>query len=271
MKQERLVSNTEQSSYINEKFKQLEKLLSDDTRLKAIAIEKGLSHFATPIKVTGGGRGRKTRYSLKATHITEEEVTAHREHEAAYPVPEGGVRYIEQNRNERPPFGSRWAHRFEMKGWKAVGLFLLVMLPIFDLILFGFIPLTLKLLPNALPIVMNFITASSIIWGVAALFLLPFYRLMDKRVAFAPLWMNVFSMRSYLMEYRPIMGEDGKSSGRKIYMVHYKAHCPVCDGDVVVERGWLRFPGRYVGKCNENPVEHVFSFDHVTQTGKPLC
>ncbi len=271
LKEHKLISPTDNPDYIKEKFKELENRLSDDARLRDIAIEKGLTHYGLPAKVSGGGRGRKTRYSLKVVPISEKEIAAYLDHQETYNVPEGGVRYIEQNRNEKPPFGSRWAHRFEMKGWKAVGLFLLIMIPIFDLVLFGFIPLTLQFFPDSLPFVINYITASSIIWGFAALFLLPFYRLMDKRVAFAPQWMNLSSMRHYLMEYRPIRDKDGKSSGRKIYMVHYKADCPVCGGDVVVERGWLRFPGRYVGKCNENPVEHVYSFDHVTQTGKPLC
>ncbi len=50
----------------------------------------------------------------------------------------------------------------------------------------------------------------------------------------------------------------------------YSAKCSICDGRVEVQGGGLQFPFRLVGRCIESPREHVFSFDHVTRTGRPL-
>lgn len=60
----------------------------------------------------------------------------------------------------------------------------------------------------------------------------------------------------------------------KAVLVHYVADCPIC-GESGKERiratsGGIRFFGRIVGRCSNAPLEHVFSFDHVSRQGRYL-
>lgn len=53
-------------------------------------------------------------------------------------------------------------------------------------------------------------------------------------------------------------------------LVRYTATCAVCAGEVRVLPGEPDFPRRMVGRCQQSPREHVFSFDRVTLLGGPL-
>ncbi len=52
--------------------------------------------------------------------------------------------------------------------------------------------------------------------------------------------------------------------------VRYAGTCPICASKVEVVDGKREFLNRFVGRCQENPAEHVFSFDRVMLTGKLL-
>lgn len=55
-----------------------------------------------------------------------------------------------------------------------------------------------------------------------------------------------------------------------IHVSRYSATCPVCGWMVKLERGEPTHPKRIVGRCEENPREHVFSFDRSTKQGVRL-
>ena len=44
----------------------------------------------------------------------------------------------------------------------------------------------------------------------------------------------------------------------------------ICGAKVQVDSGEREFRGRLVGRCQESPDEHAFSFDRVTRSGKAL-
>lgn len=52
--------------------------------------------------------------------------------------------------------------------------------------------------------------------------------------------------------------------------VRHVGTCPVCNGRVTVQEGGRAFPDRLIGRCRASPREHVYSFDHLNLTGKPL-
>lgn len=56
--------------------------------------------------------------------------------------------------------------------------------------------------------------------------------------------------------------------GTRVRMLRFNAICPLCGGEVEVQEGRRVLRGRYVGECGRNPVEHVFTFDHVLKTGQ---
>lgn len=63
-----------------------------------------------------------------------------------------------------------------------------------------------------------------------------------------------------------------KLSGRDVVLASYASDCPICKnerGIVKVVFSWMRGKG-YLGKCQENPDGHVFSFDHTNLTGEKL-
>jgi len=57
---------------------------------------------------------------------------------------------------------------------------------------------------------------------------------------------------------------------RLIRLVRYSAPCPICGTTIYLDKGEPDFPRRLVGRCNESPREHVYSFDRVTQKGSVL-
>lgn len=54
---------------------------------------------------------------------------------------------------------------------------------------------------------------------------------------------------------------------KNIKAVSYSAVCPICEGKIFAKSGGLEFWGRIIGRCNDSPIEHIFSFDHVTRRG----
>lgn len=113
-----------------------------------------------------------------------------------------------------------------------------------------------------------------LIWGVfIAIFHDLFawqFRLAANGVALAPMLLQPWSGDDYLLELRKESGAERNT----MYLVRYTADCPIC-GDqgkdaIRVAPGRWEFFGRLVGRCDRAPNAHVFSFDHITQTGRFL-
>jgi hypothetical protein len=61
-----------------------------------------------------------------------------------------------------------------------------------------------------------------------------------------------------------------KSSPRVLRLAKYMAEFPICGAEVLLDKGEPDFPRRMIGRCQENPREHIFSFDRITKTGMKL-
>lgn len=59
----------------------------------------------------------------------------------------------------------------------------------------------------------------------------------------------------------------GRSRGYSLRLVRYVADCPLCDGKVSLRDGGLGHFNRLVGCCDDEPGEHVFSFDRKLRAG----
>lgn len=67
------------------------------------------------------------------------------------------------------------------------------------------------------------------------------------------------------------MKEPGsRLKGRIFSVVRHWGACPVCAGEVDLATGGRAFPDRIIGRCNDAPQEHVFTFDPVRLIGAPL-
>jgi hypothetical protein len=96
-----------------------------------------------------------------------------------------------------------------------------------------------------------------------------FERLVDDRLIMASDSMVGFREFGICLEL--FKAEKTSSGGGKhLRMVKFAAQCPMCAAQVLLDPGEPDFPRRIVGRCQESPREHVFSFDRATRTGYRL-
>lgn len=93
------------------------------------------------------------------------------------------------------------------------------------------------------------------------------FRLFDERIIVAPEWMLSWKERGATIEINRSRDPGAHS---KISVCRYSAECPICGWMVKLDNGNPDFPRRILGRCEENPREHVFSFDRSTKRGSPL-
>lgn len=105
---------------------------------------------------------------------------------------------------------------------------------------------------------------TGVIGGLVAWVCYPFHTLIHDRIVRAPTILEATLPLGHVLVIRR-EGED-----RVLRMVRYTATCPVCEGEITIEKGRRRHRGRLVGECGRNPVEHVFSFDFITRKGERL-
>ena len=100
--------------------------------------------------------------------------------------------------------------------------------------------------------------------GMISWFIWPLYRLIDQKIVMAPAILQMTSRFYHVLVIR-------REGERKVVrMLRFTAICPLCGGEVEVQEGRRAFRGRYVGECGRNPIEHVFTFDHVLKSGRRI-
>ncbi len=93
------------------------------------------------------------------------------------------------------------------------------------------------------------------------------FRLFDDRIMIAPEWTLAWKELGATVEITRSKDTDAPST---IHVHRYSAGCPICGWMVKLDRGEPNFPRRIVGRCEEHPREHVFSFDRSSKRGELL-
>lgn len=93
------------------------------------------------------------------------------------------------------------------------------------------------------------------------------FQLFEDRIVIAPDWALAWKEFGATIEINRARDPDTPST---IHVSRYSATCPICGWMVKLERGEPTHPKRIVGRCEENPREHVFSFDRATKQGVRL-
>jgi len=93
------------------------------------------------------------------------------------------------------------------------------------------------------------------------------FRLFDNRIMLASEWFLSWKELGATVEINRSKDPDAPST---IHVHRYSAECPICGWMVKLDKGEPDFPGRIVGRCEENPREHVFSFDRSSKQGRLL-
>ena len=89
----------------------------------------------------------------------------------------------------------------------------------------------------------------------------PWWKLIDHRVILAP------SGAAALLEDPCQLEMYRRDSEKWIRLVRFTADCPLCGGSVELAKGHPDHQQPLVGRCQESPHYHVFSFDRSHQAG----
>ena len=158
---------------------------------------------------------------------------------------------------------AKFLTNLEMFCWKLYGyiwLLIVTLIISYFLLLWNFYAISSFSLVTSILLV----SAFSILYFI----LKPFYEAMNLRIAIAPNWLlRLSEMSGQLRATRTDQKRTNGKSIRALQLVIYKADCPICGSEVLIEKGKYAHKARLVGVCDESPREHVFSFDHVTKTG----
>ncbi len=219
-------------------------------------------------KAEGGGAGNPTLYRIDWVRA-KPEVTSPKpdEHERVHAPNPKGVRYVCEDIEEANPFARIFTRGFQLKGWrKQLYIFLLgaPLLFLWLLLVQIILGVTMSAAIGGKTVLTSLLSLAVIYWAVMVS-VGPMYRLGVNRIVIAPWWMQSVD-EDRLLERRAPPRHPEKS----IKAVRYVAKCPLCGGKVSATKGRLEFFGRIIGRCEEAPVEHAFSFDHITRNGKLL-
>lgn len=237
--------------------------------LKEFSRARGLHHYPWIAKVPSpGGAGNPALYHLEARPLPPK-INLTNESPARDGIVSPRIHYIPELRPE-PAWWLRWlfSQRYSGTGWrKWLGLLgpLVWILAFLGLLLVA----GLVLGHDKAPLNAQHLTYFIFIIGTGAYalkLLREFGAFLDDHIALAPDF--VVALREYgvcVELYRPIAAATG--TPRALRLVRYAAKCPACGSQVLLERGEPDFPRRLVGRCQESPREHIFSFDRVSSRG----
>lgn len=255
------------AEWVRKNWKKLEQEIAGrGGHLQDISQRKELEYFPWIDKEkSDGGQGNHSYYYLIAKPFSETEKIESK----VYAIPEEGLHYVPESLSNIPVW-ARWINGFSLKGWQKFAILLPVLIVVlFSLFLFYML---LILGINSKISTVSWLSYWLVAGGLTTWVLSsPLYRVVSHRIVMAPDWMIPLKERSVQLELKRIdINSETGDAIRELRLMVYSAKCPICSGRVEVEGGGIEFPFRLIGRCLESPREHIFSFDHVTKTGKAL-
>jgi hypothetical protein len=94
--------------------------------------------------------------------------------------------------------------------------------------------------------------------------------LLEDRLIMAPDFLIDMKEDNVCLELVSNKDENNNWLPRMFQLVKYASECPICQAEVLLDKGEPDFPRRIVGRCQESPREHVYTFDRATKTGFKL-
>jgi hypothetical protein len=239
--------------------------------LQDYAAKQELAFYPWPVKKgdSKGGAGRPTQYAIEARPF--EPQTLESQTGAITGMPNSDIQYIRET-TPKPAWWAGWyfSKEFHLIGWRRILfltpaiLMLLVALAVFLVVWFTLSHQHAIPTNRILVLVATAAAAGYFAWIMAS----GVGRLGEKRIIMAPDILIGFREYGVQLELTRIDSAPGAAS--RLGLVRYAATCPICGAKVQVESGGREFHGRLVGRCQESPDEHVFSFDRIARSGKSL-
>ncbi|HXP07729.1 MAG TPA: hypothetical protein VN828_04500 [Acidobacteriaceae bacterium] len=221
----------------------------------------------------GGGRGNSTEYSFRFDEMPE--LSNEPIDQPSWRSSDAGRADIDVIAYTREPaepvFWLRWllSHPFPTRSWRGIILVACLGIVMVTTLLLWYAVAVMLLTRRSmsLQLVTSIAFCASIAsvawWSVRSLWELPF-----ERITIAP--ELILSLRQIYAQLRLTRDKDGKTVRGWLSLVRHSATCPICSGTIEIREGKAAYPGRLVGRCSDNPREHVYSFDAVTLTGRLL-
>lgn len=234
--------------------------------LQQAALDGNLQSFLQIGRNEGGGSGKPTRYWMRPEPLEPLAVVAPPAEMPAGSATAGEAVYICEDVIEPNLLARVFAKGLIMQGLgrammvSILLLFTLVLIALGLLLMLGITGKYVLGLATLGPIV-SYLVVFAAVWISGGALI----RIGKTRIEAAPWWMQSWN-DDRLLELRA----PPRFPAKMIKAVHYSGRCPVCGGKLSAQSGGLRFWGRIVGRCEDAPIEHVFSFDHVTRRGHRL-
>ena len=251
------------SAAVRKCFKKLQTALAGKAEhLSELARDQGWAAMPNISRTEGGGAGNLPRYRLTTKPLdAAPTVQAFRPGAAASP---DVVHYICEDSREQTGL-LKWFAVIKMTGWRR-GLFLTIcitaillgLLAVFTAVVLGFMaPMSLQ---TARALISLLLIVGAIYLSVGTLLQVVFVRILS-----APFLLQGGD-EDRLLEWRCPPRHPYKS----LHLVRYSGKCPKCGGTVRIHRKWWFLPAHLIGRCEDAPLVHVFTFDHVLRVGHPV-
>lgn len=247
------------------KFETLWKSKSEGIR--QTLLDAGCEYFLQFKRIEGGGTGRATKYCIEWCNLSNSQATIYQTiQEPRQQNISLGLRYICEDIKD-PGFLARiFAEGLLLKGWRRFAYIAVLLIPVLAMLV-----LALSFVINVLfydsltKNQMGSFLTNSLAFFTIAITIYPMLSLKTKGILLAPWWMQSDDGER-LLEFR----KPPRFAEKTIKAVSYSATCPICGAKVIAKSGGLEFFGRIIGRCDEAPVEHIFSFDYITRQGSWL-
>jgi hypothetical protein len=219
-------------------------------------------------KTEGGGTGRQSLYRIE-WRLCDEQSTTTTPRRSTQPLadPARDIRYICEDIEDANAFSRIFTRGLELTGWKKAAYVIAIGAPL----LFGWLFLvqfafgmTVWAAVGGKNVITSILSLLVIYWAAWAT-MGPLYTLPTSKIVVGPWWMQSID-DDRLLEHR----YPPRFPKKSIKAVRYTAVCPICGGKVSAKSGGFEFWRRIIGRCEDAPVEHVFSFDHVSRSGYAL-
>lgn len=175
------------------------------------------------------------------------------------------IEYLEEMEVYPIP-GVRRPLSINVEGWRSLFMTLPLVLALIAVAFGSWFLLQVWVSQQPVRVIFQWTVLVCFIGGMITWLVWPLYRLIDQKIVMAPAILQMTSRFYHVLVIR-------REGERKVVrMLRFTATCPLCGGEVEIQEGRRSLRGRYVGECGRNPLEHVFTFDHVLKTGyRVMC
>lgn len=231
--------------------------------LNQYAVDQELEHYPTiTLAEVGGGSGNVTRYKIELCPVSLDSAQDKKSLEQGY------ISYTPEMSDTKNPI-IRFVDGLTAKGIKLHLMVSTLLTGIISGLLVVLVGLYLVQTQTSTFGLLSLTLDLAFIIGAIYLLFSPLYFCITKRIIMAPTMLSPLNHYSTQLEYTPT--EEKRKDGspiRQFRIVSYVGKCIVCGGRVDVEKGKKYMAGRLIGQCSNSPVEHVYSFDHISKLGK---